>query len=745
MPYGILGFIEPIEFKPEPPTRVPFPVPIIDPYSRPSWYPQIPSIDEAVKRRAPPFIQGVNLPFDPVENWLQKIELAHLILEIVFPWLRRIERPTKPGKVVHFIEGGQNPTARYYIHVRIVGSSYRFQDGSLYFEPIANFNWEFIMHMPFGGIGVVLIDNAGDLYGFNYEIRGYNKLNFDHRVPQADGSDFLHVQVLDNDGVRKDVQFTEPTVSNDQYGFLFDTQGGVGYLDVTEYEQLPDFDGVFDYTDYGDATYTPPGWELQAPPLVIPRPKVYPPGVPVPFRRRKPLEPTKVPVPPPAPKRKEPKTVPPPLPKKPTPKTPPPVKIPIPKKPKPKTVPVKPVPFNPKVPVPVRPKSPRPQKTPYPQRKPLPEKQPYPEPSKTPRAPTRPPQRGIPDRTKDPIRIPIPIPYPDRIPTPDPVPTPDPDPDPKPKPKPKPKPNPDPTHPRPYPVPVPIPVIYPIPDPYPFPIPYPIVTPTPEPIPIPNPYPIPVPIPIPVPRIPVPPIPTQNPYPIPIPPIVDPRKPPVVCDPCVVSIQNSVDSLLRKISNPVSGAIISQGCEPTDLTTFPYSGDGFGGISSQLDALSSQIDLIRKQVCNIRVETAFPAHWNTKAPTGIPQCVLLLAPFLNGKLRRANTTITVPHWKFSKNESQAFSFYFATGNWLAQAWLSDGSKIKAFCSTEQEAHRVLTTLQSAIYPSYWTNRFSVGQTSTGYGAIPRTVYLKFADYYSTGRESDVPDWSLTYV
>lgn len=446
------------------------------------------------------------------------------------------------------------------------------------------------------------------------------------------------------------------------------------------------------------------------PPSTIPRPRFYPPGTPVPYpreRRRKPPPPS---IPPPA---KEPEKKP-----KEKPKTPPPPVI----------VPSPRPPSRPPSPPPERPPSPPPVRRPFPP--PLaPPSRPFPRPSRpvdprkkpfVPPLPVIPPPLPAPDRP--PNRENPPLPRPPGYPVPSPVPTPLPPPRPVPVPTPRP-------------VPVPLPV--PIPTPSPFPVPKPPITIRP-PI-VPTPVPPPVPLPFPIDR------PTPSPIPNPPPPGEDMPKccpPDVDCSKLLKEIK-AVRALLEE---SFSGSLDLLKCGDSDPTSYSYSGAGLKGVIDQIKAVSRIVNDVNQSVCDVEAVAAYPVHWNSPLGAGASQLICMLAPEENGKLGRANSSLVIPDWDKTYDETRSsFSLSIPKGRFYSIMKLSSGRKICAYCVSESAAQSLFEYI--ADYLDLPTGSYTWRSTEVhgSIGVRTGTFYLKYAKYYAAGRSQLEPTWQIDFT
>jgi len=218
------------------------------------------------------------------------------------------------------------------------------------------------------------------------------------------------------------------------------------------------------------------------------------------------------------------------------------------------------------------------------------------------------------------------------------------------------------------------------------------------------------------------------------------------CDPCSVAIQNQLKAISRRLSQPIFGAIVSQGCKPDDKAVIPYSGDGVYGLSSQLNAISKQIDIVRKQICEDDCGSVLPAHWNVPPGKGIPQLILLLAPLnpKSGGLARADTSLVVPHWQLGKEETRKqLSIAWIKGQYLGRILFEDGSRIIGYFDSKDSAKAKLRYLAQFCSQNIAQEYYADVPTAKPVGS--KAVNLKYAKFYGSGRENVQPDWSVSFV
>lgn len=208
-------------------------------------------------------------------------------------------------------------------------------------------------------------------------------------------------------------------------------------------------------------------------------------------------------------------------------------------------------------------------------------------------------------------------------------------------------------------------------------------------------------------------------------------------------LEQTLDVHLRPNFNWNFG--IGDKCDNPTVKTYAGNGRGLQAMALMIAHVSRMLEDLRVSNCEKEAIAAIPEHWQIKPESKRPQLVLLCAEKKpDGSLDSAKYPIAIPHYRYSTPRTIPPFTSFSKGSIQGMLVLKDNSKVIIYASTISEAQRVLNLIRNDIKPEYRSD-FSpkIGPIS-GTGFQSKTVYPKYAKYFSEGAIKSQSDWVVAF-
>lgn len=190
---------------------------------------------------------------------------------------------------------------------------------------------------------------------------------------------------------------------------------------------------------------------------------------------------------------------------------------------------------------------------------------------------------------------------------------------------------------------------------------------------------------------------------------------------------------------------IGDKCDNPTIKSYSSSGQGLPAIGLMIAHISRMLEDLRKSNCEKDTIAAIPEHWQIKPESKRPQLVLLCAEKKpDGTLDSAKYPIAIPHYRYSTPRTIPPFTSFNKGSVQGMLVLKDNSKVIVYASTISEAQRILADIKEDIDPDYRTDFSPKIGPVAGTGFQTKTVYPKYAKYFSEGATKMQPDWTVAF-
>lgn len=190
---------------------------------------------------------------------------------------------------------------------------------------------------------------------------------------------------------------------------------------------------------------------------------------------------------------------------------------------------------------------------------------------------------------------------------------------------------------------------------------------------------------------------------------------------------------------------IGDKCDDPQIKSYSGSGKGLPAMGLMLAHISRMLEVLRKSNCEKEAIAAIPEHWPIKPESKRPQLVLLCAEEKeDGSLGSAKYPIAIPHYRYSNPQTTPPFIYFNKGSIQGMLVLKNNSKVIIYASTINEAKRILRAISSHIDPAYIAEFSPKIGPIAGTGFPAKTVYPKYAKYFSKGAVKRQLDWVVAF-